>query len=846
MRELPTHGAGVHRRTPWLCLLGCAMLGIIGDSVCVVAPWIMYLAAIFALVAWRALQGTAHDRWRIATLLIATTCLFALRHSLSVRYVARNSIESYLNAADERPCPAMVRGRLVSAEWVPRQESPSKARHVPAIDVRDVDRLFLEMDLAALQDEGIWLPVAGSVRVWAPAECRVPIGAEIEACGMLSALPVSANPGGTCWRQLWRGIGPVVTLRIMNPAAVRVLATNTRWDPSTWIPRLRENGQRQLTNFVPPHQQGLAAAMILGLVRGVPEDISQAFTVTGMAHIVSISGLHVGMLISAFLFLVRVHWLSLRTLRWVIALCVIYALLTGARAPVVRACILAQLVCLGCLTRRPPHPWNTLAGSAVFLLFARPAELFQLGSQLSFIAVVGLGWFTDQCGANAPPEDPLDRLQAAFRSPMQQWIARQRRALGLALQTGLTVWCVTTPLTMWHFGVVSPWSAVINLVLAPPLFVALVTGILVVVCGAWCSPIAVPMGWICGKSLDMLCGWGTLAEQFPLSHLWVLGPTSGGIAVFYVGWWLVSVGYPRPLHLKTWLGLWCVWMAITAGANGLAMRARALKQELSCHFFSVGHGTCVLLQLPGGTNCLYDAGQIGATDRHVREIANALRYLRVDRLHGVFLSHADVDHFNLLEGISERIRIDQVFTGPGMLNVNAPAVQRLKEALNHQRIPVVELTRGHRVTIGSVTFEVLHPDGGEQIGNDNSRSLVLRVNYAGRSVLLPGDLEPPGLAYLLAVAVDRVDVAMAPHHGRGRRDVNLLCQWCSPQWIVISGGTSVPANDLEADLRASNMTPLHTAHDGCIEIRLSSRQTKVLPWKHRQMRLPLRHLPPQQ
>ncbi|MDA1178861.1 MAG: ComEC/Rec2 family competence protein, partial [Planctomycetota bacterium] len=707
MYDLQKHGLGVHRRSPWLCLLGCAIAGIVGDKVCNFAPWLMGVAAILALVGSWALRRSVHAPRRIVALLIATTCLFALRHSLTVRYVERNSIESYLNSGDERSCPAVVRGRLVSVEWVPRQEPRQNGGHSRVNDLTELDRLFFEMDLESLQDSGTWIPVAGSVRVWAPPDCRVPIGADFEACGMLSVLPVSANPGAPSWRELSRGIGPVVTLRILDPAAVRVLSANTSWHATTWIPRLRESGQRQLTKFVPLHQQGLAAAMILGLVRGVPEEINRVFTVTGMAHIVSISGLHVGMLISAFLFLVQVHWLSLRTLRWVIGLCVLYALLTGARAPVVRACVLAQLVCLGCLTRRPPHPWNTLAGSAVFLLFARPAELFQLGTQLSFVAVVGLGWFTDHCAGNSGPQEPLDRLKSIFQSPWQRWAAAKKRVLGLALQTGLTVWCVTTPLTMWHFGVLSPWSAVINLFLAPPLFVALVTGILVVVCGAWCSPIAVPMGWVCGKSLDMLCGWGDLAEHFPLSHVWVLGPTSGGIAVFYVGWWLVTVSVKRTLQLKTWLGLWFLWMAFAAGINGLALRARALSHELSCHFFSVGHGTCVLLQVPGGMNCLYDAGQIGATDRHVREIAHALRHLRVDRLHAVFLSHADVDHFNLLEGISERVRIDQVFSNPGMFDVDASAVQRLKEALNHRRIPMMELNRGQRLSIGAVEFNVL-------------------------------------------------------------------------------------------------------------------------------------------
>ena len=107
---------------------------------------------------------------------------------------------------------------------------------------------------------------------------------------------------------------------------------------------------------------------------------------------------------------------------------------------------------------------------------------------------------------------------------------------------------------------------------------------------------------------------------------------------------------------------------------------------------------------------------------------------------------------------------------------------------------------------------------------DNANSLVLELEFAGRRLILPGDLEPPGLQPLFAAGKRNADVLLAPHHGSLRSEPATMWAWCSPEVVVISAGLrrAEPSSGADAYWAAGARNVFHTAVDGAVTIRMTS------------------------
>ena len=125
--------------------------------------------------------------------------------------------------------------------------------------------------------------------------------------------------------------------------------------------------------------------------------------------------------------------------------------------------------------------------------------------------------------------------------------------------------------------------------------------------------------------------------------------------------------------------------------------------------------------------------------------------------------------------------------------------------------------------------EVLHPPRHGILGSDNANSLVLAVEYRGRRILLPGDLESPGLDDMLAEEPRPCEVLMAPHHGSRKSNSPALAAWCKPRWVVFSGDGRWNLPEIDATYRAVGGQTLHTHNCGAIRVRIRRRR-KVSPF----------------
>lgn len=324
--------------------------------------------------------------------------------------------------------------------------------------------------------------------------------------------------------------------------------------------------------------------------------------------------------------------------------------------------------------------------------------------------------------------------------------------------------------------------------LGPPLIlltsIALIAGFLLLLTSILCWPLVPLFAFVTATCLR-LCEWLVdRGDALPGGHWYVGVVPEWWLWVFYVG--LLAVLMLRPLRQQwRWAGLALVgWLAL--GLVG-SVAARPAADELRVTFLAVGHGGCTVLETDGRV-LLYDAGAMGGPEVTSRHIAPFLWGRGVRRIDEVFLSHADLDHYNGLAALSERFAIGQVTCTPTFADRASPAVRLTLERLRQQGVPVRLVSAGARLSAGATTFDVLHPPPTGPEGPENCRSLVLAVRHAGHTLLLTGDLEGPGLQMLLEMPAVRSDVLMAPHHGGRGANTPALAAWARPRVVVSCEG----------------------------------------------------------
>ncbi len=604
--------------------------------------------------------------------------------------------------------------------------------------------------------------------------------------------------------------------------------------PGAWLSfaglldQVRAGSDRLLEQYLDPQCAEMAEAVLLGQREEMETARTENFMATGTIHLLVIAGLHLGILAGALFWALRrlplPHgWAAVL----VAAAALFYMFLVDARPPMVRATVLVLVTCAAAYLGRRPLSFNSLAAAALVLLMLNPNNVFQVGTQLSFLSVAGIMWFAPQWFNTARPKATLERLIAenlTWRAWILWGVTRSMRHLVLI---SLAIWLLTIPLVMARFHLCTPAAIVLNTIVWLPMAGGLIAGATLLVAGAMAPPLASLCGGICNWNFWLLEQLVTTARRVAISHFWLPGPADWWLWGFYGGLGLLAA-FPRLRPPRRWFAaLLALWIAAGLGAATWPHN----RDRLDCTFLSMGHGCAVLLELPSGQTILYDAGQFDAPTTGSRTISECLWQHGRTRLDAVVLSHPDLDHYNALPGLLEKFSVGAVYVSSLMFEKQNQAVVALRQAIDRHGIAVGEVRSGDRLRVGKgCAIEVLHPPRFGVIGSDNANSVVLAVDYRGREILLPGDLESPGLDDLLAEEPRRCDVLLAPHHGSRQSNSPALAAWCRPGWVVISGDGRWSLPETETPYRAVGARVLHTYDSGAIAVRITAEGVQVSPF----------------
>jgi competence protein ComEC len=826
MSDSAQHASTSRGYAPLVLLLGALVVGIVADRAWPLAIDAWLLGGGAALIAWLVLRILRQDRVASWALLSAILALGGAWHHRHWRLYADDAIGRMVREEVRPICVEAI--ALTSPRFVPAPR-PTPLRTIPVGEQSE-----LVVSLAAVRSGNAWRSASGRAQLEiAGPPPAVRAGDRLRIMALCSRPAAPLNPGEFDFAVYERSRRVGCRLFAESPASIERLAVGGRWLPRRWLADLRAGGVALLGRHIVPERAALAAAVLLGTREQLDAERNQNYLVTGTIHVLSISGLHVGILAAVFFIALRTGLAPPRlTLIATMAITVAYAILTDAQPPVVRAAILVVAACLGLWSGRTAVGFNTLAGAGIFVLALNPSSLFLAGTQLSFLAVATMIAFQPLL-APRPTVDPLDRLIAATRP----WPVRAARHVGGFLWriwlTGALIWLVSTPLGWKQYHLISPVALVLNFLMWLPVSLAMYSGLGTLLLGG-----TLPLG---GRICGVLCDWSlevlerliAAGSDWPGNHFWLAAPP---------GWWIgllyavlgMAVAFPALRPGRHWLvALVIMW---TAGAALLSdvqlceqLRAQLSNQArpLTCRFVAVGHGVSVLVELPDGKNLLYDCGRLGSPLSGVRPISSVLWSRGIGHLDSVFVSHADADHFNALPGLLERFSVGTIYVSPVMFETLPPAVRELREAIARADVRMEPIHAGQRLASSpDIELEVLHPPRKGVYGSDNANSIVLRIEHRGRRILLTGDLETPGLDDLLAEEPLDCDAVLAPHHGSPRSNPGGFADWSTPEFVVIGGRLGLAdrraAESVKHSFRLRGAEVYHTAEDGCISVEISS------------------------
>jgi len=560
------------------------------------------------------------------------------------------------------------------------------------------------------------------------------------------------------------------------------------------------------------HGAAMVRALVLGDPSGVPDRWRRGLRRAGLAHLLAVSGLHVG-LVAGLALLVAAPLPMRPRLAAALAAIAAYLLAAGPRPSLLRAALMGSLAAIALVAERRPSGANALAVAAAALALHRPALVDDVGFRLTVSATAGIlflapalesAWSGGRAGR--PRDRPGRRggVRRLLLAPLAATCGAQLASLPFAAPVfHLVSWTapasnlVAVPYTALFLAAALGWVAAA--LASPPAAAALLPGL---------DLLAKPFGW---PAAGPPAAWGTVPAAAPPA-------ASCALAVLLAAWLL----RPRRLIL---LALAVAVVPAWRWGPGLGHRDPPGVELVA---LDVGQGDAILLR-DGRRALLVDGGGWRRGDLGGRVLVPALAGEGIGRLEAAVLTHPDADHCRGLVDLASYLPIGEVWVAAGRQRAGCGA-ELAAAALGAGRRPDL-LAAGDSRRFGRWRLDVLHPPApsGEPVPRGlarrpNESSLVIAARALGRRVLLTGDVgdaEEVGLILgdRAALAADVLKVA---HHGsRSSTSIPFLAA-VRPRLALVSAGVGNPYGHPSPEtlgrLRKRGIRVLRTDVDGMLHL----------------------------
>jgi len=583
------------------------------------------------------------------------------------------------------------------------------------------------------------------------------------------------------------------------------------------LDEIRARAERALTDGTPAATASLLLGFVLGQEEGIAETTVDDFKVSGLAHLLAVSGQNIVLLaILAGTVLAVVGVGARARLLWILVLIAVYVPVAGAGPSIQRAGVMGAAGLVAALAGRPRSGWYALLLAAVTTLALDPRATADIGWQLSFSAVAGL----------LLAARPLAVFFAGDHTP--GW--RRALAEGGAVTAAATL--ATAPLMAHHFETASLVSLPANLAVLPAVAPVMWLGMAAATAGQLPLLPVEPLTWLAGLLAAFISQIASWFAQLPgaqatvgLSQWWAVAAAYAGLglALGLAKRWagrrrrlrapqprskrsrrllLTAAAFPVVAAIVAFVG-WTGPPGAPDGAVGLRITV-----------LDVGQGDSILLQPADGGPILVDTGPPGA------EIVTQLERHGVEELAALAITHPDLDHDGEAVELLRGVEVERFLFARADLPTLAAA-----RAVGTKRI---QISAGSAIRSGSLRIEVLWPPPQALAvtgppTEPNNLSLVMVARWRAFEILLNGDAE----SETVPIDAGDVDVLKLAHHGSEDQGLAGMLAETNPELAVISVGAANtyghPTTETLGTLAEANVAVRRTDLEGEIAIDVTNR-----------------------
>jgi competence protein ComEC len=719
------------------------------------------------------------------------------------------------------------------------------------------DKNLLIIRCVRLLKNGAYIPVSGNIRLVIPPDLTYSYGDFIRFQTELKRIHSFHNPGGFNYERYLNRQGIYATGFIANSAGIIMLRKNSASGIRSHLESFRMYLKQIIYNHAPSPQREIIEAMTIGNQTGIPADVRDNFNKTGTSHILSISGLHIGMIAAIAFFIITVllkssEYLILRlniikvSAAGAFFLILFYACVAGMGVTVMRSALMALVFLIALISGKQRDLYNTLALAGLVILIISPEALFDISFQLSFLAVLALIYIVPQFS------NPSFQ-QSSF---LPDWSKNIIRYLYMSMVVCLAATIGTLPLLIYYFNQVSAVTIIANLIVVPLLGTLTLAIAIAFLIAALFSPLVAGFfiqlaSFFVQISMEIINKLASLSW----SVFSVTKPNIPEIIVFYLFLVLIMkfVGVQRglkgfwqqhPLILR--YALLSVLLFFIGDTLYLSLKDK-LNTDLRITAIDVGQGSAILVRFPGGRNMLIDGGGFveSSFDTGKAIITPYLYHERISKIDTVILTHQHPDHLLGLFYILDNFNVQEFWST--QIIVDDDDYQKMRKIIAERKIRMVPLSQEPSgKIISNVEINFLWPPGASRLtakelsdADLNDASLVIQIKYGKIAFLITGDISAYIETALIRSGRDlKSDVLFVPHHGSRHSSSIDFIQKVACRYAIVSAGKDNafrhPHPLILERYRSENVQVMRTDQDGAVMLATDGLKLSVQTFiKHR-------------
>lgn len=629
------------------------------------------------------------------------------------------------------------------------------------------------------------------------------IGQRIRVTGKVAYYERASNPGQFDMYLFNRQRGNLFQLK-----NARVVAKGNKYSHlRTGLYHLRKKGENILATYLSETDAAIMKAMIFGNKDELDKDVKELFQRNGIAHILAISGLHISFIGMGLYEMLRRMGLKVKVCALISGILIIlYGILVGMPVSAVRAITMFGIFLGAKFIGRTYDMLSAWSFAVCLVLLERPHLIRDVSFQLSFMAVLGVAFFY------------VSFAKKIVKTP----------AWASSVMVSLWVFLTTLPILLNAYYEVAFYSILLNLVIIP-LMSALMIFTFLMLFTWWMVPVARFFAYIPTYILFLYKASCEKLAGMKLSGLSLASRNLGA-----PGMWKVALYYGLLILVVSWGGQKRAIRRIVRSIMIMAMAVLLMlvrpHRDLSIWMLDVGQGDCMVIQNDNGHVYVIDGGSSSVNSVGEKRIIPFLKYMGVNEVEAIFLTHPDADHMNGIEGLVEKgrdenIEINRIIEYEAFAQATDDASELyLNQLADCRGIEVCGMESGDFIKDGSLIFHIIYPDAGMSVTDTNNASLVMKVEYGDFSMLTTGDVEESGEECMLRKGSDiSADVLKVAHHGSSSSSSDEFLAKIRPQVSLISVGDNNsyghPHKDTLERLDASGSRYVRTDEYGCITVK---------------------------